>query len=439
MGRRTLNQLPLRKPHCWRPGPKALTTARRPNTAYDTEDLLDLAVDGLLYGLGAAQGVELLPLNQDDPTYLPRPGRGLWNLLDILRLEEVEQNPDPDLLAPFLSLALRPSPRGFPEITPRMALHLAGLRIAEATALQRKLSDLGIVPTRPSNHDAYLFFYSQGYGPELDRKLDTLRLHLMPGPQYTKPPRNSKRTQVQEYLLFKERDYPPHMLGKLTLPELAMAHPPFEVDVGPRLHELYDRATVRLRRQAERARKGSLPDHLRPYLDDIDQVDLHLLEHQVVEHFLTGDWRLYDLYNDSLSLSDYLITAMTRCMVQEYYTGSLWRYQQPALLLTVAIASGVSPAVMVKAAIHQLKRTGLSFLADSHPTAIADMIRTIPEGPAAANQRRLDLIDELDDLQHEFTHATDNLPTGMAEEARLATFGNNFPAWGLGDGFEGDD
>lgn len=427
----------------YRPNAKAISQ-------YEDPDLvLEAMQDSIMAGLGKVQGVDLPPMmmGEDpalDPLFSPVPGRCVWTLDTLVSIGPDTLNTDV-----LLNLALKPShmyPDALQNVTPRLAMAITGMRVSEFTRFARYLAQEGILSAMPNKWDAYGFFGIMGYGGHHDAKLQPIELPGMPESRFL-PPRNSKRSPLQQYALMISEDHEREADEEesvLSFAETLLMYPPFSVDLGPDIHQTFLEAKGRLLRLATHARSvAKESDTGTPYLNDIwhkvETWDLDRLEPSVVPHYLTETWDFGRLYDESLSPQEHITLALVRCMVQILFRGAMWRYQQPHTTLAAAIASGISPAILVRNAIATLERTGLTYLAEGHISTIAETLRALPAPrSASARSRREELIGELDDLLTQYVEAQDNLPASRVDEAIRATTGEGFLAWGVGDDVVGD-
>lgn len=436
--RTLLNRLPnTPNPACFRPGKGHINKQRDPELA------IEAMQESIVAGLAELQGRHMPPsLGDGAPTlFEPVPGRCLFNMADLLDYDQVKDDPDLLLWQPFFNLALRPSddyPAALSSITPRMALALSGYRVAEMVAVARHLADQGTLPVRLNAPDTYAFFRPLPYGGGHDSRLD-----LFAEPAAV--PRNSRRTPAQHSVIVQDalHEYDEEDNPIKGLPATLLERLPLETDLAPTMRETFTQAVDLLKRLAGRAerlgRKTASAYFKRVWQAAIDR-DLVPLESQVVDHYLTGTWRFHLLHGEELSTQDHLIEALTRCMVQVLYRSAMWRYQQPHIVLAVALISGISPACMARANLALYQRTGLGFLAENHFDTLAETIRAFPAPKSpAAQAHRAELIDELQLLQADFLAAQDNLNPATGIEVHQAVSAHGLPAWGVGEVEDDED
>lgn len=412
-----------------RPNANAISRQR------DPELTIEAMQETILAGLAELQGLNMPPtLNREVPSlFKPVPGRNLFTLADLLSYPQVQDDPDLMLWSPFLNLALKSSenyPKALSRITPRMAIALTGMRISEFITVARHLAERDILRSAITKPDTYIMLRPQGYGRRYDDRLD---LYAEPA----QPVRNSRRSPIQQHLVNAENGIPfEEDDERKGVPSSLLEHLPIDTDVGPSMRDAFRHAVGNVQRSARLALSGNRKAS--PYFVKVwnaaKERDLYALEAMTITHFMTGTWRFAELYGEHLPIQEHLIEALTRGMVQWHYRAAMWRYQNPHVLLAAAIVSGISPAIFARASLDLYQRTGISFVAENHFDTLAESIRLMPPSKSpAAEHRKMELCEELSDMQKEYVRLQDAQEPAVQLEIQLATTGSSMPAWGVGD------
>lgn len=397
-----------------RPAPHALDGHE------DAEDLADIMIDSLLAAMAKLQGHDMPPILIDEvpEAFKPVPGRCLWVWDTVIKAA-----PDNIDTAPLLNLALRPShqlPERLQAVTPRFARQVTCMRGSEMVASMKWLAEQGLLPNGPDQSDYHKFLSIQGYGPELDLELDLADLHTLDPKRFT-PPRNSRRSPIQQWAL---KASPINR----TLMQAVVDHPPFEVDLGHHLHTLYLNAVEFLTERSQDADKAADPE----LIEFIRTRDLRPFEEEVVRHYLTGKWETYRMASNHLPARQRVVWALLRAMVQVRYNHAYHRCQSAQAVLGTALLSGISPASFIKAAIHQLGRTSHTYISSPQLLEMTDWIRRLPEPRSTqAKVHRQDLVDELGELHEDYIKVQDDLNASLVGDVWQAMRSNGIPAWGL--------
>ena len=385
----------------------------------DSDTLVEIMSDSLLASMAEHQGQtwDLLHEADDPEAFLPVPGRCLWTWEDL-----IQADPESVDLTPLLNLSLRPShffKEHLQSVTPRFCKLLTGMRYSELGRALNWLNDQGILPTRSDKDDVIKSLTLQGYGRLIDAEVD-----LTATVRTWSAPRNSRMTAAQHYAL----TYGP---PQASLAEATLIAPPTPADLLPDLDSRFNRAADFL---TERAREAPLPDleDDEIALETINYVRSHTLDHlrhPVQERYLRGTWDTYRMGDSTLSVEERTQAALLRAMVQ------IDKRRRPIHLnaaLGGAILAGISPASLVREAMHVLSRTGTSFLSEKHILDMIDQIRILPRARSPQAQgNREDLISELNHLLIDFQTTRDKLNPSLSDDIWRAQHSISVPSWGL--------
>ena len=369
------------------------------------DELLDALIDTYMLGLRHAvfnEAPEPDPeLNEQFPhVYRPSPGRCLWNMADIQRLNKHQS------LKGVHALCQRPSDSQthLEGITPLHALLFSGYKASEVVKLSPFL-------TGSVEMSKYLKFQDFGRYNHLIHKATDL--------DYT-PPRNSKRTPAYHWAI--QIDVGNHY----PLATTVLNHPPVRFEMMPKLKAAWAKVHDHLAPLA--------PYHKGKWVKATLAMASLPINEEVVNLFLgMGPYQgtvPYDrLYRQDITEHEHAVLACTRTLTQLMYTPS---YYQGACTLAISLLSGVSPAVFARTALDRFQSLGVSFLTEGEILKMAQLLSLLDPPRSPAQQVAKDeLIDELERIAEEMGVVRDAMSLSLQEELyTMISRPEDMPAWG---------
>lgn len=392
-----------------------LSPSKRVFDKHGSTDLLDAMADTYLCGIrNAVLDEQPEPddlLMEDFPhVYKPLPGRCLWNMADIKRL-------DPGYpLRALYSLCQVPSDRQphLEGITPYHAMLMAGYKASQVIALSPW-------PIKPGYMSQFLSM--RDFGKHNAEVFKASRLEY-------KVPKNSKRTAAQHHAI--QLDAGAHY----TLPKCILDYPPVRFELLPKIDEAWAKVLPNVKALAPRKKTSAIAATL-------EMAALPNPPEQVIEMYLglSGyrDGIPYErIYRTDIDDREHALLVCTRQLTQLLYCEGGHRATSA---LAISLVSGVSPAVFAHSSIDRLMKTGVSFLSDGDMLKMAGLLQELPEPLIATQQQaRRDLLDELDQLAGEYSAVWDRFSLSRQEELyTLTQKPKDMPAWGVFSDTSGDD
>lgn len=395
---------------------------------YLQADMVEAMVDSLIGGTYQAHGLDFeSTLLEDFPDlFRPTPGRCLWTWADVIKLSQVDEEPHLVDLAPLYNLALRPSTEAVP---PRLA----------AASLGMRWSDL---------HRALQFVAPNGNAGDYNDTHKTLSASVYPCPPYIspgafplmpriRPPRNSRRTNLQHYALqqfdlHEEAGHPDNH----SIMDALTRWPPVEVDMGPTLYKHWVQANHRLRQYAARAvslakANKQKPDRMHMHLS-LPTTDLSDHIDATLNAFIHGPWDLSALDRDVEAIRK-VKAALLWCLIQEIHGRSQTKYFKAATLVPLSVLSGTSLGSFIRWSMDRYRMTGHAFISEP---AIEDCLLWVRDQAQASRThtqaaRISGLANELQDALAQMNLLREGVDATLQTNTHECLMGG-MPAWGVG-------